>query len=58
MVCINYLQKPVESLLQDNKDNGQKWFSILGKSVTLKMLFTYINHESRRLSRKTFICKI
>ena len=31
--------------------------NILGKSVTVKLLFTYINHESRRLSRKARIRK-
>ena len=32
-------------------------YNILGKSVTLTMLFTY-NHERKRLSRKAIICKI
>ena len=58
MCSINYLQKYVESLLQDNNVIFNVICNILGKSVTLKMLFTYINHESRRLSRKALICKM
>ena len=38
MGCINYLQKTAEFLLQDI-------CTILGKSVTVKMLFTHINQD-------------
>ena len=38
MGCINCLQETAESLLQDI-------CTILGKSVTVKMLFTHINQD-------------